>query len=411
MRRILIDDRIKNLAAEYVEKLPYKVGDVKAALHELANDLKEKSTKILICTPVEEKKAKGKSSVRKKSRPDIIKAADAKQKQSLKDKRENFKGVSHKGSEYLRVSEYVEKIAENYDNLNNMLPSKYDKFFSNINSALKGVAVDNIWVKFKGNKDKRPLYEVIVDVMGYDKVRAELMPSYVKKLEIRSCVYCNAQFAMTTLIEDVHEKIKTGKRGRPKEARIIPLMDGYYELDHNKPKSKYPFLCTNFYNLQPCCGSCNKRKSAQDLPYSLYYEDGDPHPTPLHFAISPQDVIDFHTKGKCKGIKAFLCDEDKPCQSVDPKKDGTLAERFNYIFGIDKIYAEHEDEIEELLWRNKIYTKGIVDATSKQFEMLKIDGFDFDRYILGTYAKKDEVLKRPLTAMKQDIWEQLIKVE
>lgn len=409
MRRILIDDRIKKLAAEYVKKLPLVAGEVKADLKNLADDLKKESTEILICTPVEGKKAKGKSSIRKKMRPDAIEAANA--EQSLKDKQEKFKSVHHKGSEYLRVSEYVEKIVEKYDNLNNMLPSKFDECISNINSALKDVAVDDIWVKFKGNKDKRPLYEVIVDVMGYDKVRAGLMPNYVKKLEIRSCVYCNAQYAMTTLIEDVHEKIKTGKRGRPKEARIIPLMGGYYELDHNKPKSKYPFLCTNFYNLQPCCGSCNKRKSAQDLPFSFYYEDGDPHPTPLHFALSPQDVIDFHTKGKCRGIKAFLCDEDKPGQPVVTKKDGTLAERFNYIFGIDKIYTEHEDEIEELLWRNRIYTKGIVEATIKQFEKLKIDGFDFDRYILGTYAKKDEVLKRPLTAMKQDVWEQLIKVE
>lgn len=409
MRRILIDARIKKLAAEYVKKLPLVAGEVKADLKNLADDLKKESTEILICTPVEGKKAKGKSSIRKKMRPDAIEAANA--EQSLKDKQEKFKSVHHKGSEYLRVSEYVEKIVEKYDNLNNMLPSKFDECISNINSALKDVAVDDIWVKFKGNKDKRPLYEVIVDVMGYDKVRAGLMPNYVKKLEIRSCVYCNAQYAMTTLIEDVHEKIKTGKRGRPKEARIIPLMGGYYELDHNKPKSKYPFLCTNFYNLQPCCGSCNKRKSAQDLPFSFYYEDGDPHPTPLHFALSPQDVIDFHTKGKCRGIKAFLCDEDKPGQPVVTKKDGTLAERFNYIFGIDKIYAEHEDEIEELLWRNRIYTKGIVEATIKQFEKLKIDGFDFDRYILGTYAKKDEVLKRPLTAMKQDVWEQLIKVE
>ena len=26
-------------------------------------------------------------------------------------------------------------------------------------------------------------------------------------------------------------------------------------------------------------------------------------------------------------------------------------ERFNFIFDIDRIYAEHEDEVEELLWR------------------------------------------------------------
>lgn len=122
-------------------------------------------------------------------------------------------------------------------------------------------------------------------------------------------------------------------------------------------------------------------------------------------------MIDFHTKGKCRGVKAYLCDEDNPNQPVVAKKDGTLAERFNFIFDIDRIYAEHEDEVEELLWRNRIYTKGIVNATNKQFAELDIEGFDFERYILGTYAKKDEVWKRPLTAMKQDIWEQLVKVE
>ena len=49
-----------------------------------------------------------------------------------------------------------------------------------------------------------------------------------------------------------------------------------------------------------------------------------------------------------------------------------------------------------------------MNATNKQFAELDIEGFDFERYILGTYAKKDEVWKRPLTAMKQDIWEQLV---
>lgn len=57
MRRILIDDRIKKLAAEYVKKLPLVVGDVKADLKILADDLKKKSTEILICTPEEGKKA------------------------------------------------------------------------------------------------------------------------------------------------------------------------------------------------------------------------------------------------------------------------------------------------------------------------------------------------------------------
>ena len=48
---------------------------------------------------------------------------------------------------------------------------------------------------------------------------------------------------------------------------------------------------------------------------------------------------------------------------------------------------------------------------NEEFADLDIEGFDFDRYILGTYAKKDEALKRPLTVMKQDVWEQIMKVE
>ena len=129
------------------------------------------------------------------------------------------------------------------------------------------------------------------------------------------------------------------------------------------------------------------------MPYSLYYEDGEPHPSPLHFAISPQDVIAFQTKGKCRGIKAYLCDDEKPGQPVVAKKDGTLAERFNFIFDIDKIYAEHEDEVEELLWRNRIYTKGIVDAANQQFADLDIEGFDFDRYILTSVRDNELYLK------------------
>ena len=88
MRRILIDDRIKELAAEYVKQLPLVVGEVKAVLQNLADDLKKESTDILICTPVEEKKAKSKSSVRKKTRPDAIEAGNA--ERSLKDKQQIF---------------------------------------------------------------------------------------------------------------------------------------------------------------------------------------------------------------------------------------------------------------------------------------------------------------------------------
>ena len=372
MRRILIDSRIKELAADYVKDMSRVVGDIEARLRNLAEELKKQTTKIFVCT-----------------------AGNVNR---------------YKGDEYQSVSQYVGEIAVHYGEINNLLPSQYNGVMSEIDGKLGTIKVEEVLVKLRG-KEKKPLYELIVDVMEYNKVRKEVLPKYVNKLNIKTCVYCNAQFAITTLIEDVREKIMLGKPGRPKKAIVIPRLGGYYEMDHNKPKSKYPYLCTNFYNLQPCCSSCNKRKLTRDLPFSIYYEEGDPDPAPLRFAISPQDVIDFHIKGKCKGIKPYLCDEVNPTKRVVARKDGTLAERFNYIFDIDKIYAEHDDEVEELLWRNRIYTQGIVSATSSQFKDLQIKGFDFGRYILGTYPNREDALKRPLTAMKQDIWEQVIKDE
>ncbi len=64
-------------------------------------------------------------------------------------------------------------------------------------------------------------------------------------------------------------------------------------------------------------------------------------------------------------------------------------------------------EVEEMLWRNRIYTQASIKAINSQFKDLKIEGFDYGRFILGTYPNREDALKRPLTAMKQDIWEQV----
>ena len=47
-------------------------------------------------------------------------------------------------------------------------------------------------------------------------------------------------------------------------------------------------------------------------------------------------------------------------------------------------------------------------ATVNQITSLGIAGFDMKRYILGGYYdKEDDFLKRPLSIMKNDLWEQL----
>lgn len=78
------------------------------------------------------------------------------------------------------------------------------------------------------------------------------------------------------------------------------------------------------------------------------------------------------------------------------------------IYWVFKGGNEHEDIVEEILWKHKIYSEGFMTATINQIKSLGIDGFDMKRFILGGYYDKEEdFLKRPLSIMKNDVWEQL----
>ncbi len=87
--------------------------------------------------------------------------------------------------------------------------------------------------------------------MRYDAVQSTEIRPYMKKLGIKACVYCNAAYAVAT---DDNKAT--------------------FQVDHYYPKSKYPFLCTSFFNLFPSCMHCNQIKSKNTgYDYCLYTED------------------------------------------------------------------------------------------------------------------------------------------
>lgn len=374
MRRILITDEIKRFAKDYSLKMEdeknFRKGESpKARLLALSNQLKRSGTVVKI---LKKKASKGHPAVY----------------------------TNYKGHDLTALSDYVQAIYDNYDGLNALLPSEWDvKISQKVDDKLKGYDIRDIKVKLPRHR-ACPFFELVVDAMRYDKVQSDIMPTYIRKLGIKTCVYCNAQFATTAIIQEVTQT----KRGKPKTKTIETAC---YELDHNKAKSKYPYLCTNFYNLQPSCSSCNRRKNDRELDFSLYYEDGDTDVTPVHFALAPTDIIDFRKNNKCKGVKPFLCDEGKDT-SPDLLDVVSKAGKLNKMLGIQGVYDEHEDIVEEILWKHKIYSKGYMSATIAQLNTLGLDGFDVKRFILGGYyTKHEDFLKRPLSIMKNDIWEQL----
>lgn len=365
MRRIPITPKIVSVANRYAQELEHLQGEnPKTRLLALSEKLKKSSASIRI--------------------PD----------------KSGKKYVYHKGHKLTVVSEYVKAIHDHYDGLNSLLPSEYAESISKYcDPILAGYDVSTIRVKLP-KKSLQPLFELIVDAMRYSKVQKDIMPKYIKEIGIKTCVYCNAQFATTASIQE----IKFAKKGKFK---VKTFDASSYELDHNKAKSVYPYLCTNFYNLQPSCSSCNRRKNNRELDFSLYYEINDNDIMPVHFALAPKDVINFRIHNKCKGVKANLCNEgtDVPPSIQD---NTSKAGKFNHMLGIQGIYDEYDDMVEEILWKHKIYSKGFMTATENQIKTLGIAGFDMKRFILGGYyGQEDDFLKRPLSILKNDLWEQL----
>ena len=300
-----------------------------------------------------------------------------------------------------RYIAYVENIICRYNKLNNLHPKKWDKYISDFEGIL---SVDELKVIIKFRK-KKPMrfYDHIIRAMDFDRIREVIFKKYIKhkSLDFRTCVYCNAQFAVTSVPEPSFIKVEM-KRTRQHGARFkyIPTKYGAtYDIDHNKPKSKYPFLCTNFFNLLPVCPNCNRRKNNDEVEFNVYSWDNIEE-RPLHFELDPKDIIDFVTNDRCDNMYPKLKD----------KTDGAgLAKAFNEKFHIDAIYKELTDEVEELLWRVKIYNDSGRNILMTQYPNLHINNFDIDRFIHGTYMNHKDAFKRPLTIMKQDIYEQIRK--
>lgn len=308
------------------------------------------------------------------------------------------------GYELPLYSKYVEKIISQYDDLNNLHPRSFDTLINDMETTYADVDL-SVPIRI-GNKGAYMSFaNHIVKAMDYDGARNNVIRHYLSQtpINIKTCVYCNGQYALTTVVEpavtaeSISKRKGRGRRPKPRPAKL----GATYELDHNLLKDKYPYLCTNFYNLQPSCSSCNRNKKDSLVRFSVYYWDAE-NPDPLHFELDNKDIIEFQLRNKCDGIKPIL---------TSSSTDTSLVEAFNKNFSIDAIYSQHSDEVQELLWRHKIYSSSGMDAIRSSYAKLFADGFDAERFVYGTYLLEKDVHRRPLTIMKQDIIRQIKEEE
>ncbi|PKD17608.1 hypothetical protein APR41_05200 [Salegentibacter salinarum] len=234
-----------------------------------------------------------------------------------------------------------------------------------------------------------PLGKKIDDFFGYDRFRKSAKAVWLsKKLNIKSCVYCNTQYGLTV---DHNGKTKL-----------------LFHIDHYFPQKIYPFLSLSFYNLIPCCASCNMSKTANE--YNL--SDN----------IHPYEE-DVHTIAKYKVDKGTLTrylmnlDEDdiKIKLELRGKYLGNklLEKKLNHFkseFKLESQYRQFTDIAAEIFLKSVYYNssrkKEIINFF-KTTHSINIDEELIHRFIIGNYTENKDLLKRPLAKLMKDLGEQV----
>ncbi len=173
-----------------------------------------------------------------------------------------------KTAENTSCLDYLKKLKSELDSLILLKPSDFKRKCDEYDLIFDSKSVAKFKIKLFGQS--KEFYKHVVYALRYDDVSWEFAQQ-IKKIPIRSCVYCNMIETNSSDMDD-------------------PSIEGEvdFEIDHYKCKSLYPFLCISFYNMFPSCSKCNKKKS--DLEFSndfcLYVEDD----------FSERDPFEFSTK-------------------------------------------------------------------------------------------------------------------
>lgn len=204
--------------------------------------------------------------------------------------------------------------------------------------------------------------DIFTDYTRYD---------FTTKHELATCPYCNRNYIFIV---------------NKKKGKLRP------EIDHFYPKSIYPFLAMSFYNLIPCCQTCNRTKKDRDAfnerlvsPYDIDYNK-------YKFNYLPQNVSFYQVKKRKFGNYNF-----------DIELKGNLDKNDSY-FKLTDLYRQHKDIVEELLIKKTTYPKSYIKQLQNDFSFSKDEVY---RYLICNYLKNIDLKKRPLSKFTRDISEEL----
>jgi hypothetical protein len=276
--------------------------------------------------------------------------------------------------DYQEQSRYVLNIILIYKNLQMLPPDMFEEVHQ---LFFKQFGEDILTVKINYDNSDQEFYKHVIDCMRYTSIRSGLMREYIKKQHIKACVYCNAQYAITT-----DEFEEDGKKKRI----------GTYQFDHFWPESKFPYLCTCYFNLQPSCPTCNDSKSDRDSLFNLYTNNE-----------KDQDVFWF-VLTPSKSLDSYVGEDMEQLQVTLNSTDTDLLKNHQKLFHIDQIYTQHIEVVQEIMVKLRSNKDSYMTSLTEGLPELFVNGIDDPkRFFYGYYMDKEHVHYRPLSKLAQDI--------
>jgi hypothetical protein len=240
------------------------------------------------------------------------------------------------------------------------------------------------------NGDLTAFGKIIRDIFNYKSFRQSKKAIWLSNsLSIKSCTTCNTQYTLKTN-QTSGEKL-------------------LFHLDHYFPKSVYPYLSLSYYNLIPCCASCNMSKS--NKPFTLR-DNIHPYIDSFHdiakFKIDNSSLADFLVDPN-KNEEKITYNVEIRAKYFGNKIYETKLENYLREFRINEQYVQFKDLAAETYLKSKYYEKARRKELKSFFDGSGIHISDelIKRFILGNYHQDKDLLKRPLAKFMKDIGEDL----
>lgn len=247
-----------------------------------------------------------------------------------------------------------------------------DQFFTRMNNYHQNFEIDY----FKKTK-KNPLTPIEINIKNekikftkkfikvYELIRDNFGAKLQDENELYICPYCEKNY-----INIVYANDKTLKP----------------DLDHFYPKALYPFLGCSIENLIPSCQVCNSRlKSDKD-----FYIDK--HINPIEYRLFDEIKFNYDIEGIM-------------IENIDELKNDIEKKNYLDTFKIEKVYATHNEILEDIQMKYKMYKK------SKQQGLIKSCPSLDQNEILNIvfYEYKNENNKHPFMKLKKDLYSKIVE--